>query len=249
MECRFLRSTSLPLSLSFRYPPPWSPAPKPPGELAPGPGPALFPGSARRWMEAETQGQGRGGRGPGAPLCAQGRLSSTRRRRRRRPLPRPPACARAGDLSVRGELHFRTSENSCQWTPLSHPPRARGGPARLGWHSFPGVGPRSWGRLGIPSPPAAYALEGPAALINPPWPGPAESHSSLDPGEARLEGASKSSLVPFMSIPGQKPCPKVVFFGVLFCFCGGGEAVCFSRGNSWGWDFKAPRNKSVFPIV
>lgn len=73
--------------------PGWPPTPSRPVELAPGPGPAPFSSSGRRWMEAETLGQGRGARRPGAPLCAQGRPSPTRR-----PLPCPRARGRASDL-------------------------------------------------------------------------------------------------------------------------------------------------------
>lgn len=120
------------------FPPPSAapcrpPAPQQPGELALGPGPALFPGSGRRWMEAETQGQGRGARGPGAPLCAGVRPSSTRPL-----LPDPQARARTSDLPGRGELHFWTPENSCQW---SHPQKSarEGRGSSLGWRSFLGV--------------------------------------------------------------------------------------------------------------
>ena len=98
-----------------------APARQQPCELALGPGPAPFPGSGRRWMEAETQGQGRGARRPGAPLCARARPSSTLL-----PLPDPQARALTSDLPGRGELRFRTPENSRQW-PQPQNQRARGG--------------------------------------------------------------------------------------------------------------------------
>lgn len=142
LECRFPPSILQPSSYFPPPPDPFSPppaapcrppAPQQPGELALGPGPAPFPGSGRRWMEAETQGQGRGARGPGAPLCARVRPSSTRPL-----LPDPQTRARSSDLPGRGELHFRTPENSCQW---SHPQKSarEGRGSSLGWRSFLGI--------------------------------------------------------------------------------------------------------------
>lgn len=98
------------------------------------------------------------------------------------------------------------------------------------------------GTLGSPLRPASNALKAsrPTELgISPPW--PERARQFPDPGEARLEGASKSSFVHFVSILGKQSRPKVVFFvGVFFFFPlprGGGEGACFSRGNSWGLGF------------
>ena len=84
-------------------------------------------------MEAETQGQGRGGRRPGGPFVRSG------------PPPPPTAAAapspdpwRAPALVTflgRGELYFRTHEKSCERPPS--PSRRAQGAGLLGWGGVP----------------------------------------------------------------------------------------------------------------
>lgn len=168
----------------------WPPAPLQPAELAPGPGPAPFPSSVRRWMEAETQGQGRGARRPGAPLCTKGRPSSTRC-----PLPGRWARAWSSDLPRRA---FQDTQKPRQG-PLPETVVRRGGhPCRCG-------GPGSWGRRGNP-----------LAARCPPQPRSAPQTPAVPRIQVRPDWQEPQSfLVHFVSVQGKQPCPEWVFFGVL----------------------------------
>lgn len=137
--------------------PPVGPPPRyGPAELAPGPGPAPFPGSRRRWMEAGIQGQGRGARGPGAPLCAQA-------------APPPPAAPSTAPGPAPGLVTVPGLGNCISGprkllpvTSSPKPPRARGKASC--WGGVPGP----WGCPGI-SLTAAKGLKGRASLPSSRW--------------------------------------------------------------------------------
>lgn len=84
-------------------------------------------------MEAETQGQGRGGRRPGGPFVRSGPPPPPTAAAARSPDPRwAPALV---TFPGRGELHFRTHEKSCERPPF--PSRRAQGAGLLGWGGFP----------------------------------------------------------------------------------------------------------------
>lgn len=188
----------------------WPPAPLQPAELAPGPGPAPFPSSVRRWMEAETQGQGRGARRPGAPLCTKGRPSSTRC-----PLPGRWARAWSSDLPRRA---FQDTQKPRQ----GPPPRNRRAEGRA---SLPVR--RSW-VLGAPGESTRSPLPSPAQV------GPTDTRSAPDPGEARLAGASEFPRA-FCVCPGQTALSRMGFLWSPLPHpdCQEREPA-FLEGNSWG---------------